>query len=299
MISEEFVTFKSSKDGILLNGTILRVPNSKSAILFIGGSGKTDRDETAPEKVTYSGKKEKLFKHLAEAFENHGISSFRYDKRGVLDENGKVDREIWKSADRDHLISDAEDALRFTAQYFGLDYSEIIIIGHSEGSIIAVEAALSIGGSLKAMLLLGAQARSMKDMLHYQIVESSDAAKSGQNEKPEDDYEMALNMVETSEEVFAPDDKPMNWYRQFLKAPANADRIKGVNAKIAVFQGEDDFFTPIDEVTRFQNAGLKSFEAFSYPELGHCFSKRKNGQPTFGPIEETVLKDMLMFVSRL
>ena len=86
------------------------------AMLMIGGSGRTDRDETVPPPMTASGKEERLFCQLANAAYGCAVPSFRYDKRGVLNEKGDVDEEIWKTADREHLISDALDAARFVLE---------------------------------------------------------------------------------------------------------------------------------------------------------------------------------------
>ncbi|MBC7458180.1 MAG: alpha/beta fold hydrolase [Bdellovibrionaceae bacterium] len=287
------VSFKSTKDGVVLNGTFISAAEPKAAILFIVGSGKTDRDETAEGSQTFSGKKEKLFKQLAEAFSKAGYSSFRYDKRGVLDEAGRVDKSIWAKADREHLISDAVDAARFLNKDYAVKISDLIIVGHSEGTIVGVEAAISLSEKIKGLILLGAQARSMKDMLYYQIVESPHATSSGQNKNAIDDYHMALKMIETSTDQWAPDNKPMTWYKQFLKAPANQDRIGLIKAPIAIFQGEDDFSTPIDEIQRFNGLGLKNLSAKTYPGLGHSFSPNKNGQPTYGPIDQKVIADIV------
>lgn len=287
------VSFKSTKDAVVLNGTFISVADSKATVLFIVGSGKTDRDETAEGAQTFSGKKEKLFKQLAEAFGDAGYSSFRYDKRGVLDESGKVDISIWAKADRVHLISDAVDAARFLNKEYSVKYSDLIIVGHSEGTIVGVEAAISLGHNIRGLILLGAQARSMKDMLYYQIVESPHATSSGQNQNAIDNYYMALKMIETSTELWAPDNKPMNWYKQFLRAPANQDRIGLVRAPIAIFQGDDDFSTPIDEVQRFKDLKLENLLVKTYAGLGHSFSPNKNGQPTHGPMDLKVMVDIV------
>ena len=291
------ISFTSSKDGIRLNGTYASVTNPKATILFIVGSGKTDRDETAEESITYSGKKEKLFKQLAEALQEAGYASLRYDKRGVIDETGKVDKATWLKADREHLISDSVDAAHFLNKNYSVKTSDLIILGHSEGTVVGVEAAIALGGEIKGMILLGAMARSFKEMLYYQIVESPDPTSSGQNKNATDDYHMALEMIESSKEDWAPDNKPMNWYKQFIKAPANQDRIGLVKAPIGIFQGDDDYSTPVGEVQRFKGLGLKNISIKTYPGLGHSFSPNKNGKPTYGPINQKVIEDIVKKVN--
>lgn len=290
-------SFKSSKDILEINGTFVSVEKPKATVLFLSGSGKTDRDATTEASQTFSGKREKIFKQIATALAEAGSSSLRYDKRGVLDDTGKVDKNIWVKADREHLISDAIDAASFLKTEYSVDPKDLIILGHSEGTMIGVEAAISINKPLKGLVLLGAQARSMKDMLYYQIVESPDATSSGKNHKPIDDYNMALKMIETSKDKWAPDNKPMSWYKQFLKAPANQDRIHLVKAPIAIFQGEEDYSTPIDEIERFRKLNLKNISIKTYPKLGHAFSPNKNGKPTYGPIDAGVISDIVKTVN--
>jgi pimeloyl-ACP methyl ester carboxylesterase len=296
------ISFKSSKDGIVLHGALSRPKQkSKGAVLLIAGSGKVDRDETTPSNRTFSGKTEKLFLQVSDALNEAGFTTFRYDKRGVLDSNGSVDETVWLKADRDHLISDANDAAKTLSVETGTPATRLILLGHSEGTIIATEVALLLGSSVRAVLLLGAQARSMKDMLHFQIVESRSKQTSGVGDAadPESEYQRALEMIENSSETLAPDGKPITWYRQYLAAPANSERLKQVIAKKFVFQGELDPQTPIDEADKFVSAGVKDLTIFRYPNLGHGFSPDKNGKPTLGPIDQRVLTDLKLVVSKL
>jgi pimeloyl-ACP methyl ester carboxylesterase len=286
--------FKSSIDGINLHGTLsINSTPCRAPVLLITGSGKVDRNETTEANRTYSGKQEKLFKQISDKLVRSGFCTFRYDKRGVLDDKGNVDSEIWLTADREHLISDAVDASKFLLKETHFEPKELILLGHSEGTIIAVETAIRLGGTIKGLLLLGLQARSLKEMLHYQIVESRSRQSSGigKESSPGEEYLKALTMIESSKENFAPDGKPMAWYRQYLLAPANEMRVKEVKGTIAVFQGEIDPQTPIEEVDRFLK-NRPDIWVYRYPNLGHGFSPDLNGSPTLGPIDSKVLEDI-------
>lgn len=296
------VQFSSSLDEIVLHGTLQRGTGAtRSPVLMLTGSGKTDRDETTYADRTFSGKPEKLFKQIADALSECGHPTLRYDKRGVLDEKGTVDREVWKTADREHLIQDAVDAAKSLLQHTGSRPEDLVILGHSEGTILAVETAIALGGKVKGLILMGAQARSMKDMLHYQIVESRTPRSSGTGPQgnPELEYKKALEMIATSREEFAPDDKPMNWYRQYLAAPANAERLLKIQAKVAVFQGKIDPQTPIGELELFAKAGSRDIKIFEYENLGHGFSPDLEGKPTLGPIDSIVLRDICLTANQL
>ena len=231
------ISFDSSLDKVTLHGTLTTPSKIKGAVLMIVGSGKADRDETVRGQLTYTGNTEKLFVPLSDAAISAGYATLRYDKRGVLNENQKVDEKVWKTADRTHLISDAVDAAKMLSQETKIPLKNIVIIGHSEGTIVAVETAIALGSQVKAVLLFGAQARAMKDMLHYQIVESNLKPQATTKERAdlEEQFQGALTMIASSKEDFAPDGKPLNWYREFLSAPANKDRALLVKAKFAFF----------------------------------------------------------------
>ena len=141
----------------------------------------------------------------------------------------------------------------------------------------------------------------MKSMLHYQLVESRLRRTSGNGptESPEAEYNKALDMIATSKEEFAPDGKPMEWYRQYMAAPANAERLLEVEGKKIIFQGEADPQTPIAEVDIFKNAGVKDLTVYSYPSLGHGFSPDKNGKPTLGPVDKSVISDLVKAMKAL
>lgn len=49
LLAAQDIQFSSSLDGVLLHGTLTLTPGPvKGVVLMIGGSGKTDRDESVP-----------------------------------------------------------------------------------------------------------------------------------------------------------------------------------------------------------------------------------------------------------
>jgi pimeloyl-ACP methyl ester carboxylesterase len=284
--------FRSS-DGVTLRGT-LRVPHRPlGAVLLIGGSGKTDRDETVPGKLTASGKTERLFLQITKRLAAADVATLCYDKRGVLGDHGEIDTGIWATADREHLIADAMAAAHELLKSTGLSPQQLLILGHSEGTIVAVETALRFeadsGAALGGVLLLGAQARPMEEMLRFQIASSDTSQTPAQVDLATKE---ALALIASTSEVFAPDGKPIAWYRQFLAAPANEHRLPLVRAKVALFQGEADVQTPSEEVERFLRFRTQRINVHKYKGLGHGFSQPKDGRPTLGPIAQSVLDDI-------
>lgn len=297
-MKEREIQFSSTQDGVDLKGTIA-IPDGavKGHVLLISGSGKLDRDETMPADRTVTGKPEKLFKQISNSLVQEGFATFRYDKRGVLGLTGNVDRKIWASADRTHLVSDAVDAAKLFCKQQQIQPKELIILGHSEGTIIGVECAIALGSKIKGLILLGAIARSFRELIEYQITESPHRPEENKA-ATQGDVDSAISDILGSQDIFHPDDdKPMSYYREMLSAPANAQRIKQVLAPIAIFQGKKDFLTPVDEIEKFKQADVIVHTARIYDDLGHAFSKELNGKPTLGPIEEYVLQDIVATIT--
>jgi surfactin synthase thioesterase subunit len=181
------------------------------------------------------------------------------------------------------LIADAAAAARELLKSTGLSPQRLLILGHSEGTIVAVETALRLeadsNATLGGLLLLGAQARPMEEMLRFQIASSDTSQTPTQVDLATKE---ALALIASTSEVFAPDGKPIAWYRQFLAAPANEQRLPLVHAKVTLFQGEADVQTPSEEAERFLRFRTQRINVHKYKGLGHGFSPPKDGRPTLG-----------------
>ena len=119
----------------ILEGTLLTSNNNqdKSVALIIAGSGPIDRNGNGPSMINNS------LKLLAEQLNNHGISSLRYDKRGV----GKSANAGLKESNLrfEHYIEDAISWINYLKKLNS--FNKIVVIGHSEGSLIGMVASQS------------------------------------------------------------------------------------------------------------------------------------------------------------
>ena len=128
----------NTKTGIIY-GTLLlpnNISNKVPVVILISGSGPTDRDGNNPVMKNNS------LKQLAEALANNGIASVRYDKRGI-GESVKAAKSESELRFEDY-ISDAIDWISFVK--LNPKFSKVIIIGHSEGSLIGMNAAKYANG---------------------------------------------------------------------------------------------------------------------------------------------------------
>jgi uncharacterized protein len=116
-----------------LSGTWI-IPDAKTtvAVLFIAGSGPTDRDGNS-----IAGIKTNCTKKLAEALAEAGIASVRYDKRGVgaSTKAAKAETDV-------RFEMNVEDAIAWINWLrIQKKFKKIIIVGHSEGSLVGMLAA--------------------------------------------------------------------------------------------------------------------------------------------------------------
>lgn len=150
------VTFESG--GYRLAGTFTEAVDPVAAALVLPGSGKTDRntDSRLPGgKVLRGG----VTRAVAEALTRAGVSTLRYDKRGVGASAGDILRV--GMADR---RADAGAALGWlAAQVPGVP---LLAAGHSEGAWYAAE--LAADGAVAGAVLLSAGARPGEQILSWQ-----------------------------------------------------------------------------------------------------------------------------------
>lgn len=106
--------------------------DTRAAALIIAGSGPTDRDGNSPLGVAAGS-----YRLLAEGLAAHGVATVRYDKRGI---GASFAAGVSESELRfDMLVDDARAWSVETARLTGKPC--VWLIGHSEGSLIALAAA--------------------------------------------------------------------------------------------------------------------------------------------------------------
>jgi len=151
----------TTKTGVL-HGTLLIPTGTKSPMpvaLIIAGSGPTDRDGNSP---LLPGKNNSL-KMLADALGQHGIATLRYDKRGVGASAGAMGQE--SDLRFTTYVDDAVDWL----EWLRADprFSQRIVIGHSEGSLIGVLAAQR--SSVSHVVSVAGAGRPIEEVLDEQL----------------------------------------------------------------------------------------------------------------------------------
>jgi hypothetical protein len=125
--------------------------------LLIAGSGSTDHDGNGPKL------KPATLKKLSDELVARGIATLRYDKRGA----GGWKKEFGKPEDfrfKD-FVDDAASLVDFLRG--SSKFSRIVVIGHSEGGLVAILAAGRV--PIDRLVLLATSARKQGELLKAQL----------------------------------------------------------------------------------------------------------------------------------
>ncbi len=110
-----------------------------------------------------------LLARLASALAAHGVASLRCDPRGSAHSEG-----AWEEVSLFARIDDARDMLAAMRSQPSLDLRRTGIVGHGEGASAALSVAIG-DPALSAVMLIGAPARSQRDVLRRGVSVRSQA----------------------------------------------------------------------------------------------------------------------------
>lgn len=251
LFANENILFDSSaielntKTGIIY-GTLLlpnNISNKVPVVILISGSGPTDRDGNNPVMKNNS------LKQLAEALANNGIASVRYDKRGI-GESVKAAKSESELRFEDY-ISDAIDWISFVK--LNPKFSKVIIIGHSEGSLIGMNAAkyadgfvsISGAGSSADIILkeqLAPKGKVVQDLC-YPIIDSLKAGVMIKDVNP-----MLNSLFRLSVQPYM-----ISWFKHDPQMD-----IKQLKYPCLILQGDNDLQVSINDAKLLSAAGNES-----------------------------------------
>ncbi|TQF74061.1 alpha/beta fold hydrolase [Rhodococcus spelaei] len=172
------ITFTSGD--VTLHGSLrlpADAPGPVPAALLLAGSGPTDRNGDSAVLPGPIG----TLRFLADTLEQAGIASLRYDKLGSGETGlGPYDVEDVAGLGFSVFVDAAADALKNLAAQPDIDADRLLVIGHSEGALVAMALAVREGTpTLVGLGLLEPLAVRLLDLLTRQIAGQVDAAVAG------------------------------------------------------------------------------------------------------------------------
>jgi len=255
---ENNILLKTPTGNIL--GTILAPQEDAKDIivLFICGSGPTDRDGNNPQMQNNS------IKFLAEELYHAGIPSVRYDKRGIAASAtaGAKEEDLRFSM----YVDDAQSWIDFIAK----DYKRVVVVGHSEGAQIGIMATVG-NPKVSALISLAGSGRKAADLLRIQLGEQSQQI-----------LEICEPMIQSLENGMTIEDVPPMLFSLFRPsvqpyliswfATDPAVEMSKIEVPVLIIQGDKDIQVAVEDADLLAKAQPKAVKVI-IAGMNHVFKE--------------------------
>ncbi|MCM2319639.1 MAG: lysophospholipase [Pseudomonas sp.] len=231
--------------GGTLHGSLMLPATAQPApvVLLIAGSGPTDRDGNNP-----AGGNNDSLKRLALGLAERGIASLRYDKRGVAASRAVAPREEQLSVEAYVADAVAWGQLLKTDPRF----SQLILLGHSEGALIATLAAVDAGAD--ALVSVSGIAHPLGTVLREQLQGRLPPLLAAETETILRELERGHTVAEVSPKLrvlLRPSVQP---YLISLLRQRPAEAFAQLPIPALIIQGSHDFQVDLEEALLLQQA---------------------------------------------
>ena len=264
--------------GFNLAATIARPKADKPspAVILIGGSGPTDRDETVAGIP--------VFGHIARDLVAAGFAVVRYDKRGVGQSGGRAE-----SVTIADYAEDARQVLLWLEKRKDVNKDRIAVVGHSEGALVAMLLAGRERGKVAAMALLAGPSTSGNEVVLEQqkymlskmpIDDAQRAEKVALQEKINAAVIKGTGWADIPEQARKIADTP--WFYSFLTfSPEKA--MNETRQPVLIVQGELDVQVmpshadKLADMARARKGTKAAVEVVKVPGINHLLVPAKTG----------------------
>tara|TARA_B100000029_G_scaffold329508_1_gene321804 strand:+ start:1045 stop:1968 length:924 start_codon:yes stop_codon:yes gene_type:complete len=242
---EEEITLETKTGDIKGSLLIPSVSEKTAVVLIIAGSGPTDRNGNNPIMTNNS------LLMLAKELQKNGIASVRYDKRGI----GESKNSGLQESDLrfEHYVKDVEDWVELLKE--NDRFSEIIVLGHSEGSLIGmiasqkneVEKFISVAGAgISAGDIIRQQLKAQPPVVLNQSLPIIEKLENGEREE---------NVPQMLYSLFRPSVQPymISWFKYDPQK-----EIAKLDKPVLIIQGTTDIQVSVSDADKLALANKKS-----------------------------------------
>jgi hypothetical protein len=213
-------------------------------VIIIPGSGPTDRDGNSP---ALPGKNDSL-KLLAEGLKDNGIASVRYDKPGA----GKnIQLSVAEEDMRfDHFVHDAVSWVKLLKE--NDTYSNVGIIGHSQGSLTGMLAALESDADI--FISVAGAGNSIDDVLYDQLNEELSGDLLDESEYILEQLKEGNEVENVSQELYSVFRPSVQAFTSSWMQYDPADEIANLDIPTLIINGDNDLQVPVQEAELLHKA---------------------------------------------
>jgi len=233
--------------GVLELGGTLTLPRGTTGpvpvVVIIAGSGPTDRNGNS-----LMGIRPNSYAQLAWRLAERGVATLRYDKRGMPGTKGTFDM---TTMTLDDFAADARAAAESLAH--DVRFSRVILLGHSEGSSLALLAARA-GPPVAAVISVSGLGRPFGVVLREQLARQFDGATLVRYDTAMAQYLRGEQPKDVPPQL-APLFVPINL--SFMKSLSALDppaAIRAVRQPVLIVQGGRDLQVTVADAERLRNA---------------------------------------------
>ena len=250
----------NTQAGFQLAGTLTRPRGTAKVplVITISGSGEQERDSRLASVQGYG-----IFRDIADTLSRRGIAVLRMDDRGVGASTGRETRAVATSAD---YANDVKEVLKYARSRKDIDVTRIVLLGHSEGGMIAPMVASQDKG-VRAIVLLAAPAYDGRRVMMFQNQDNVNQARSlttAQRDSIMKKVPAALDSIARTNP----------WIAFFMQHdPLKVAKL--ITQPVLILQGETDHqVTPEQADTLYatlRTAGNKGVTLKKFPTTDHLF----------------------------
>ncbi|KAJ3214172.1 hypothetical protein HK099_006993 [Clydaea vesicula] len=145
----------------------------RPAVILLPGSGPNGPEEFVPESSTADGKPAYLFNDMAAAINKADVATFQIGKPGIDYLSAKpYNASMYANSTWDDLMNNAEDAIQFLVNK-GYKSTNIHLLGHSEGTVVAYDIAAKYKNKIAGIILLGYVGETLHKVLLWQLFDAA------------------------------------------------------------------------------------------------------------------------------
>ena len=243
----------------LVSGTLM-IPDVERPplVILIAGSGPTDRDGNQ------QMMKNNSLRYLAEDLYKQGVASFRYDKRIVQQmKDGSIDERQIRFQD---FIDDAATVIeRFKTDD---NFSRIVVIGHSQGSLVGMVAAQ---GRADGFVSIAGAGQEIDDVIVDQLSKQAPGLVDNARQSFDDlrVNGVAQNFSPGLASIFRSDIQPfiLTWMQYDPKI-----EIGKLDMPVLIINGEKDLQVQVSEAQILKDARPDA-QMIIIPKMNHIFKE--------------------------
>jgi pimeloyl-ACP methyl ester carboxylesterase len=313
----EEIKFKNEKEKITLAGT-LTLPKKEGkfpVVILISGSGPQNRNE---ELMGH-----KPFLVLADHLTKNGIGVLRYDDRGTNESEGD-----FSDCNSQNFAYDVEAAIKYLLTRKEIDKTNIGLIGHSEGGLIAPIVA-SKNKNVAFIVLLAGPGMSGGDilLLQQELIGRATGISEKDLAETKSINTVAYQIISKSKDIPEAKKQLAEYYKKTISAMPEDERptqqeaeegittqinaitgkwmyffikynpypnFKNVKCPVLALNGEKDLQVPSKENLVAIKKGIemgknKNVTTKELPNMNHLFQECKTGSPSeYATIEQTI-----------